>query len=267
MEKQYCVYASTHVGKVRQVNEDSFILNTLTKDEREPYQNIKVGLVNEPLLCGVFDGMGGEQGGYQASKICAKEAADYYMALLKSEKDLESTVDHFVLRSTASIRNFLRDNNFQRGGSTFAMAYLKDGRMHLASMGDSRIYLLRGEELFLVSRDHTLANMKFEANIFTREEAEKSPESHMLTRYLGMDLEGQPPEIEIYNAIKMKPEDKLLICSDGLYDMCSDEEIREVLLNNTKGYGVELVTKALKNGGIDNITCIVVEQLKEKVEE
>ena len=153
----------------------------------------------------------------------------------------------------------MEENRLKRGGTTFALAYICEEGVQLFSMGDSRIYLYRSGVLQRVSRDHTLAQKKYEANIFTKEEAEHSAESHMLTRFLGMDPESADYKAEVYAPIELNPGEKLLICSDGLYDMCTDDEIREIIISESETPTIRLVKAALENGGEDNVTCVIVE--------
>ena len=138
-----------------------------------------------------------------------------------------------------------------------ALAYIRDGFVYGYSIGDSRIYWLHEGKLFRISKDHTLAMRKYEANIYTKEEAENSPDQHTLTLYLGIgDAEELTPEI--YFPFRLFTGDKLLICSDGLYDMASAEEITQTLVSSTNPAN-DLVALALKNGGGDNVTCIVLQ--------
>lgn len=257
--KKYNIYVSTDPGKVREINEDSFVVNRTTKNTDESTQHIKANKLSEPLLCGVFDGMGGEKGGFEASDRAAIIAAEYYKYLIKYNGPINESISGYVSSCGNLIKEYLAENKLNRGGTTFAMAFMKDDISYLFTMGDTRIYLLRGGMLMRVSRDHTLAQKKYEANIFTKEEAEKSHESHMLTRFLGMDPDSADCVAESYAPIALSGTDKLLICSDGLYDMCSDAEIADVLLSNESDYSIKLVIAARKNGGVDNITCIVVE--------
>ena len=99
---------------------------------------------------------------------------------------------------------------------------------------------------------------KYEANIYTKEEAENSPDQHTLTLYLGMNEE---PELtpETYFPFRLHEGDKLLLCSDGLYDMASAKEITQTLLSSPTDPANALVALALKNGGGDNVTCVVLQ--------
>lgn len=256
---KYNIYLSTNPGKVRNINEDNFVINKTIKDNNTTSQNIKGNSINEPVLCGVFDGMGGEKGGFEASYISAVVAARYFDYLVNSQSQAEESIDSYVANCNRNIKNFLSKNKLNRGGSTFALAYLQNGEIHLFSMGDTRIYLLKSGNFIRLSRDHTLANKKYEANIFTKEEAESSPENHMLTQFLGMSNDDNNIQAEVYNPIVLKKNEKLLICSDGLYDMCNDKEIAEILTVPNQPYSIQLVNAALDKGGVDNITCMVIE--------
>ena len=256
---KYNIYLSTNPGKVRKVNEDNFVINKTIKNNDKPTQHIKGNEIDEPLLCGVFDGMGGEKGGFEASYISAVVACEYFDYLVKSNKPAEESISSYVANCNQLIRKFLSENKLNRGGSTFALAYLNNSEIHLFSMGDTRIYLFRSGNFIRISRDHTLANKKYEANIFTKEEAEASPESHMLTLFLGMNNDNNNAGAEVYNPVTLNKNDKLLICSDGLYDMCSDKEIADILSVPNQPYTIQLVNAALDKGGIDNITCMVIE--------
>ena len=257
--KKYNVYLSTDRGKVRAVNEDSFVINQYTKDIDKASRNTKGCDMEEPLLCGVFDGMGGEKGGFEASDTAALAAVEYYRFLKKSKSLPENSIDDYIKNCTELIRKQLAEKKLNKGGTTFAMAYAVNDCIYLFSMGDSRIYLYRSGTLQRISRDHTLAQKKYEANIFSFEEAEKSTDSHILTRYLGMDTESAEFKAESYDHITLTCNDKLLICSDGLYDMCSDRQITDILSEKSAPYSIELLKAALHNGGADNITCLVIE--------
>lgn len=260
-QKQYKILVSTHKGRVRSENEDNFVFKNFMKRTDNDPQHLMSKAVKEPMLCAVFDGMGGENGGRQASEICAKTAVKYYDFLLKNGGDVDESIHDYISVCNNQIRQYHSQHKLKRGGSTFAMIYFQDGKAKFFSMGDSRIYLFHRGSLFRVSRDHTLAQKKYEANIFTKEEAESSTESHVLTRFLGMDEDSDEFMAESYDAIIPEKEDKLLICSDGLYDMCSDREILQILSAPNQPYTIQLVNKALKNGGEDNITCMVIEKV------
>ena len=140
------------------------------------------------------------------------------------------------------------------------MAYCCDGIIKTFSLGDSRIYLYSNNFLRQISNDHTLAVKKYLANIYTMEEAKASPDKHKLTAFLGLDEEHRNKKAEHYPDIKLEQDEKLVICTDGLYDMCSDDEILEMLKNNDENLTANLVNKALEKGGEDNVTCMIIER-------
>lgn len=260
---EYNIFLSTHKGNVRKINEDSFVINDIFRDPDKSSANIKAELFPEPLLCEVFDGMGGEKGGFESSSIASAIAVDYYDYIVKNNADPDDTIGDYVTNCTIKIREYLSANKLKRGGTTFAMAFCRSGKIQLYSMGDSRIYLYKDGVLRRVSCDHTLAQKKYKANIFTKKEAEESKDNHVLTRFLGMDTESPDFKVEIYDPVTLNAGDKLMLCTDGLYDMCSDKLIDECLASSSKKKSIELTKLALKNGGKDNITCMIIEPVIE----
>lgn len=260
--KKYNICVSTNLGKLRSENEDSFVLNHVIKDKAKSVQNIRGQAVVPPLLCGVFDGMGGERGGMEASDTAAVVASEYSRFLAEQREPAAKSIEGYVTSCNDLIHRYLEENRLNRGGTTFAFAFLHHDCAELFAMGDSRIYLYREGALRQISRDHTLAQKKLEANIYTKEEAETSSDSHVLTRFLGMDSDSDDCRAEEYEPVILRPSDKLLLCSDGLYDMCSDREIAETLSRSDAPGSLLLVEAALNNGGKDNVTCLVIEAIE-----
>lgn len=257
---KYNVYVSTNVGKVRRENEDNFAVNTTIKSINSKNQNIRRKAISEPLMCSVFDGMGGESNGEEASEIAALVSVEFFKYIKKSGKFIEKCIDSFVGESSNEIIKAGNEKKVKRSGSTFAMAYCCDGIIKTFSLGDSRIYLYSNNFLRQISNDHTLAVKKYLANIYTMEEAKASPDKHKLTAFLGLDEEHRNKKAEHYPDIKLEQDEKLVICTDGLYDMCSDDEILEMLKNNDENLTANLVNKALEKGGEDNVTCMIIER-------
>ena len=242
---RYDVHLSTHPGKVRSGNEDNFAINTVYRRLEDPEKKLQGKRLREPLFCAVFDGMGGEANGELASKLCAEVAALVYYELVKNrEVNIDELVSRFVEKSNHAIVDMLESTHSKRGGSTFVMTVFYNGVVYPYSLGDSRIYLYRDKHLRQLSNDQTLAMKKLRANIITEEEALTSPDRHKLTSFLGVDVDAEGLAPQIYQPFVLQPGDKLLLCSDGLYDMCSDR--------------LALVDAALQNGGEDNITCLLV---------
>ncbi len=261
--ERYRVFLVTHKGLVRDNNEDNFTINNISK--KLEYKNVKfVSEHNAPMFAAVFDGMGGESKGEYASFISAKTAKQLYSDIIHNpepETRLEEFVGKFVQTANNDIRTFLEENKCQTGGSTVVALVFINGVVYPFSLGDSRIYLLRNGVLTQISKDQTLAMKKYEANIYTLEEAEKSLDSHKLTSFLGVDYYRQGLSPQLFERIVMQDTDKLLLCSDGLYDELSLQEIQNIMLIYPDQPAFKLVQAALNHGGNDNVTCAVIERV------
>ncbi|MBO5559094.1 protein phosphatase 2C domain-containing protein [Ruminococcus sp.] len=262
-ESRLQISVATHNGAVRASNEDNISINGRSRPIPQNIMNICGTTANRCLLLAVYDGMGGEQMGEVASDIAAKMSGKLLDRLNTAEVEkYPDMVNKYIDEANAEICRRLHNSGSTRGGTTAAIAYIKDGVVYPFSLGDSRIYLLVNGELIQISEDHTLAMRKYKANIYTLEEAEQSMDSHKLTLFLGVDVDGKGLTAQWYQPFNMPHSGKLLICSDGLYDMCSKDEIRDILLNSSeKNISSELVSAAVQNGGTDNITCIVMEAI------
>lgn len=256
---KYNIYISTHEGNVRKNNEDNYCINDIVRAIDNQQINLRGFNIPEPVVCSVFDGMGGEANGEIASKISADEVVSLYKKSKKTGVLIDEDIDIFVQTANDKIIDMAMQKKAKRSGSTFATVYIDNTKVHTYSLGDSRIYLYRDSKLIRITKDHTLAMKKYEANIYTKEEAERSPDNHKLTAFIGVDNDNQGLKAERYDSFVFKKGDKLLICSDGLYDMCDDVTILEILSKKSKTISYELVDMALNNGGIDNVTCLVIE--------
>lgn len=258
--ERYRVYLTTHKGLLRDGNEDNFSVNHICK--KVAYNNVNFSAeYDTPLLAAVFDGLGGEAMGEHASFLSARAAKALYEGVKSfPEKSVNDLISDFTANANDKICDFLEQNRCRSGGSTVAGVIIKNEIVYPFSLGDSRIYLLRDAKLSQISKDHTLAVKKYEAGIYTFEEAEKSADSHKLTLFLGTDHYRQGLVPQIYEPIVLHKSDKLLLCSDGLYDECSLKQIEKTLKNNPDNPTLSLVKAAVQNGGRDNITCLLVER-------
>ena len=259
-KERYRVYLVSHKGLVRDNNEDNFTINNISK--KLEYKNVKfVSEHDAPMLAAVFDGMGGEAKGEYASFISAKTAKQLYADITQTpdpETRLEEFVGKFVQKANDDIRTFLEENKCRTGGSTVVALVFINGIVYPFSLGDSRIYLLRNGVLTQISKDQTLAMKKYEANIYTLEEAERSLDSHKLTSFLGVDYYRQGLSPQLFEPIVLQDTDKLLLCSDGLYDELGLQDIQNVMLQSPDQPAFKLVQEALNHGGNDNVTCAII---------
>lgn len=252
---------SSNKGLVRDQNEDNFSVNGKTRPlhRNNIHINGKID-ADELFLLGVFDGMGGEELGGLASDIGAQFTDKLAQRLERAREDeYLSIVNGYVQAANDEICHRLKNHDSKRGGTTFALIYIKDGMVYPYSLGDSRIYVYCDGLLVQITTDHTLAMKKYKANIYTLEEARKSSDSHKLTLFLGVDVDGDGLTAEQYKPFRLPDKGRILLCSDGLYDMCDEDTIKRILQTPTEDYSSVLLKEALDKGGIDNITCIVAD--------
>lgn len=223
----------TDVGCVRDHNEDS--------------------LVVAPPLYVVCDGMGGHAAGEVASEIAVRVIENR----APQHADVEE-LGRAVEEANLAIIRAAREGRGREGmGTTCTAAILEGERLVIAQVGDSRAYLLSKGRLQQLTRDHSLMADLIEAGHITKEEAKVHPQRSVITRALGSDPRMLPDLFEL----DVNPGDRLLICSDGLTTMLSDEEIAQLLARTADPQlcARQLVNAAIAAGGYDNVTVIVAD--------
>lgn len=228
------VYQATNVGKVRKNNEDSL-------------------LVTEPEIFIVADGMGGQAAGEVASKILVDTAKNF---LPKIPAPLtEDILIKSILKANAEILKEVRENKNYRGmGTTATILHIYKNRAYYAHIGDSRLYRVRNENIEQITEDHSYVETLVKRGEITQAEARVHPLKNILTQAVGAD-----DDIEVDSgSFKIFTEDIYMLCTDGLTNMVSDEDILKILLSS-KNPADDLVQAALDHGGNDNVTVIVVD--------
>jgi PPM family protein phosphatase len=239
------------VGRVRTNNEDSFRI---------------VEALNLFILS---DGMGGEAHGEVASamavdvinKFCASEKEHSGATVLDEAPSSISSqtrrLKQAVAQANFQIFQSAQKNPEQRGmGATITALWLKETLLSIAHVGDSRAYLLRNGNLQQLTNDHSLVAEQVRRGLITPQQAEESEMQSVLLRALGAH-----PEVEIdVDEVEIVPRDVLLLCSDGLTRMVTEPEIAGALQAETvpSASAERLIALANENGGIDNVTVIVV---------
>ena len=252
--------AVTDMGRVRQNNEDNYYLCGAFRQNTDSRCQLDTDdAPRDHYLFSVCDGMGGEQLGELASLI-AVSALDEY------RQDFDASVDAYVRKANKRICAEIEKNGGARIGTTFAALSVTGEAARAYNIGDSRVYLLRDGVLTQLSEDHTQVQRLFRQGIITAEQMRTHPERHKLTQHMGIFPEEMIIEPFTAPPVTTRPEDRFLLCSDGLTDMLTDEEIAALL---TEGKTPEncvdaLVTAALNNGGRDNVTVVVAEVQKER---
>ena len=223
-------YASSEKG-LREHNEDAYIAEK----------------INEHYFFGVADGMGGHAGGEFASKIAICELKESIER--KGQVGLKEGFEK--ANSTIVSENERRQSNM---GTTLVACSLneKTGECIIAHVGDSRAYIFDDE--IWKTRDHNLVQNLVDKGVISEEEIFDHPQKNIVTRALGLEK-----SVDVDIDEKLIKDASLLLCSDGLSDYVKDEEMVEIIKNNSETACKKLVKKALENGSKDNITVIIVD--------
>ena len=234
------VAGDTNVGKVRTTNEDSMIV--------DPAHGLYV----------VLDGMGGANAGDIASQT-ARDAIAEHVVRRRLTMEPKALLESAIQAGSAAVWNAAQANRERHGmGTTVVGCIVVDPtRAIVAHVGDSRAYLLRNGRLSALTRDHTIVEELVDRGLLTAEDAERHPYKNVLSRNLGAKPEARVDLTEV----ELKPGDRLLLCSDGLYGYASAEAIQYQLGSGDAPEHVarDLIELALRGGGGDNVTTIVIE--------
>jgi PPM family protein phosphatase len=251
LEQSLEIASHSDPGMVRSHNEDSIAADA------------SKGLVV------LADGMGGYNAGEVASGMATTVLVTELQHLLEEraphEIDSESGLPFAqrllreqIAKTNTSIYQASQSQPQYAGmGTTLVVALFYDNRMVVAHIGDSRLYRLRGDEFKQITRDHSLLQEQIDSGMITPEQAKMSQNKNLVTRALGIDPTVEP-EIHEYET---RPGDIYLLCSDGLCDMVSDEDmgmVLQTLSSNLKLCAEHLVQMANDNGGRDNVSVILV---------
>ncbi len=227
--------ARSEVGLVRGHNEDSFA-------------------VAAPLFV-VADGMGGHEAGEVASAI----AVESMLQAAPKHTDPDA-LDAAVCRANKAVIEAARDGRGKPGmGTTMTAATVVGDELVVAQVGDSRAYLLHDGVLQRLTRDHSLVAELVQQGRITEQEARYHPQRSVITRALGSDPAMRP---DIYS-LNVVAGDRLMLCSDGLYSMVDDAKIADIMRMQPDPQACcdLLVNEAISNGGLDNVTVVVVDPL------
>jgi protein phosphatase len=253
------MFARTDVGQVREHNEDNFIVANLAKRVRGLREENRCPLVEgDGLLLGVCDGMGGAAAGEIASQLAVDIIYDHFVGSgpLTDQNALARRLVEAIEQAGARIFQEARADRTRRGmGTTATIAGLRDGRLFVGQVGDSRAYLLRSGKLVQLTRDQSLVNQLIEAGQLTEEEAETFEHNNIILQALGT---AETVQVDL-TYVDLRAGDVLMLCSDGLSGMIRSEEIHEVLsrVEDPLEACRELTDRANTAGGHDNITVLV----------
>jgi len=204
----------------------------------------------------VADGLEEQPAGEVASEIAVDVVCNWYYQ--DDGDDVTVSLIHAIKRANASIHQRAAENLSRNGmGTTCVTAVLRGDMAYIANVGDSRAYLIRlGGNVRQVSQDHSWVAEQVRAGLLTENQAQRNVLTNGLTRYLGMQAD---VEIDVF-VEPLEEGDSLVLCTDGLFDLISDEDFHKVVNQFVPQESVyHLVQRANENGGPDNITAIVVQ--------
>ena len=235
MTLRLTIGAATDTGKVRDHNEDGYIIDD--------------GLT----LVAVADGVGGHRGG----EVASATALEVFYAEFAENGGMHDA----IVAANDAVRERAAGEEQLRGMATTLTASVlgEDGTMIIGHVGDSRAYLSRDGELSRVTTDHSLVEELITAGELTAEEAEHDPRRSMITRALGLD---EGVDVDMY-PIALQPGDRLVLCSDGLTTMVREDDVQAVLTEEPEAQRAAeaLVEAANAAGGLDNTTVVVIDVL------
>ena len=237
----------TDTGCVRKDNEDAFMLFE-AGDKRQ-----KAAKGHLAIIC---DGMGGALGGKTASKMTLEEVASIYYG--SRTGDVRTAITQAIKSANQHVyQKSNRDSALKGMGTTIVAAMLIENQAFIAHVGDSRCYLIRNNEIFQMTEDHTVVQKMVRQGLLSPDEARSHPDGHILNRSVGVSDE---LEVDLtMEPIELEANDILLLCSDGLTTEVQDDEILEIAANGTAQRAVEqLIALARERGGRDNITIQII---------
>lgn len=233
---------SSDVGCHRQQNQDNAIFIQPNGSERN----------SKGFLAIVADGMGGHKAGEIASRLAIDVITTNFF--MKKQNDPLGSLQKAFAKANEVIYQRSNTNELLSGmGTTSTALLLKKGYAYFAHVGDSRLYRIHEGRLFLLTEDHTVVNQMLRNGLINPTEAKNHPERNVVTRALGTR-----PVVEIAvsrDPCPIKIGDFFILCTDGLYDLVSDDEIREITLSVAPHLACQtLIDLAKAKGGYDNIS-------------
>lgn len=235
-------FVNTSIGKVRKANQDFYYVS------------------EDGILNVLADGMGGYAGGEIASKLATLSVVDYIKEHFdknkhyQKEEILEIIKNAMVYANSKVYHKSKEKEELEQMGTTLEVCLIYKDRAFIGHIGDSRVYRLRKGIIRKLTKDHSYVQTLVEDGTITKEEAEHHPKKNMLIKALGCE-ETVEVDVKVKGFLK---DDIILICSDGLTNMVSEEKIYNIINNNLQNAAQTLVDEANNNGGLDNITLIII---------
>ena len=238
------VFAKSDIGRERKTNEDFYYVS-------KPEDKIRLFIL--------ADGKGGYNAGEVASRMAVESAKDYIHKHFAKNKDskekLEALLKDAIEYANSVVYKKAQSKEDLRGmGTTLDVCLIYNSRIYIGHVGDSRVYRIRKEFMRRLTKDHSYVQTLVDDGTITKEEAYSHPKKNMLTKALGC-VETVEPDVYTKTFIK---DDIILMCSDGLTNMIREENIYEIIKQDKENAIENLVKQANDNGGLDNITVVII---------
>lgn len=249
----YRAVAATDVGSVRTNNEDHLVF----------FRPFDANIRNtHGCLALVADGMGGHSSGEVASKMAAEIIARNYYD--HKGNILDSLKEAFIKANKAIFQHASRRPSRKGMGTTCTAVVLIDRQIYLGHVGDSRAYLLKNRQLIQLSKDHTYIQHLFDTGKITKEEMLSHPERNVITKAMGTSAKLQADYLQ--HKFLFEDNDKLVICSDGLYEYVNKQELAHIVSTQSLNDATKkLIHLAKQRGGHDNISVLIVESFQSSI--
>ena len=242
------VFGDTDIGKKRPNNEDSFVCYSFNHAQKPRY------------LIAVADGMGGHTGGEIASALAIESVKDYihsqFENLSSPDFDLSIVLEDSVQQANLNIfHHASAKKNLTGMGSTLVAALLTDTHVYVSNVGDSRAYLIRDKQIQQITTDHNWMSEQLQKGQLKKEDIQNSPFKELITRSMGLHEKANIDSFEVTS----QPKDYILLSSDGLHSLLSQNEILKAFKKNNSPEKIcrKLIDMSNKKGAHDNITVIV----------
>ena len=247
-EMDYKAVAMTDVGAVRSNNEDNLVfIRPFDEDIRR----------KQGFLALVADGMGGHNSGEIASQMAADIVARHYYDHHDSVLNCLETA--FDTANKAIFQKAGRDASLKGMGTTCTAVVLLNHQIYLGHVGDSRAYLLKNNRMIQLTKDHTYVQHLLDSGQITYEESLDHPQKNVITRAMGTSSALRADFFQ--HEVSFEADDKLLVCSDGLYEYFGPEEMKGILQEQSAADAAShFIELAKKRGGHDNISVLIVQR-------
>lgn len=237
----------TDVGRQRANNEDSYLY--WESDDEDEFRR-------KGRLAVIADGMGGYEGGLEASRLAVETVRHVYEN--KFDGTPQATLLDAFTAAHETIQRYAIDHpQFHGMGTTCTALSIVGRQLCFAHIGDTRAYLVRPETVSRLTRDHSYVGRLVENGIVRSEDAESHPQRHILTAALGSGRDIMPDSPE--SPLQLEQGDTLVLCTDGLWSLVNERDLAHSVRSNSPSQAcLELARMALDRGGPDNITVLVL---------